>query len=450
MTLTFSSLFKHTKQIGAISPNGEFIAIAIDERLTIRRFQNLKIIKIFETPYTKSPYINHISWSPNSKLVLTANFSESKVHIWTIVDDSKSYIAAFADQAQGILAVRFSPMCDSILSWSEYKLRLTIWSLSDGSQKYIQYPKHIGKGISFHPNGKFAAVLIRSDYKDQVALYSTVSWSFIKMFPLETIDAQEIMWSSDGNCICAWDISGNYLVQIFNSLGILKKSFSLPISELGIQSVSWSPVGSFLALGSYDQEVRVLNNITWKPISTFSLKPNITAPRVEILTEVSDSYNAGDKIGYEQVKLASISKCKFIHSTSPATIKKSLVTDLSKPISRAGVYFLEFNANDSLLACLNANTPNCVWIWSMSEMRIVVVIQCSSAIQKCSWNPSNPMALVFVSGNNQVYYYEHDQGISVCPSGAETLEFTQFEWNQDGNSILLFDKNLYTLASIDN
>lgn len=35
-------------------------------------------------------------------------------------------------------------------------------------------------------------------------------------------------------------------------------------SGLGVKSVSWSPCGQFLAVGSYDQMLRVLNRLTWK------------------------------------------------------------------------------------------------------------------------------------------------------------------------------------------
>ena len=36
---------------------------------------------------------------------------------------------------------------------------------------------------------------------------------------------------------------------------------------LGVKAVTWSPSGQFLAVGSYDQAMRLINNVTWKKIS---------------------------------------------------------------------------------------------------------------------------------------------------------------------------------------
>ncbi|PVU88651.1 hypothetical protein BB559_005474 [Furculomyces boomerangus] len=367
MLLNFSSLFKHTKQIGAISPDGRFIAISIDERLTIRNQETLKIVSIFETPYTSKPEISEIAWSPDSNLIFTANYKENRMHIWAVFGDKKKYNLGIVDEVQDIQAARWSPRGDSILTWSEFKLRLTIWNLVDGTQKYIQYPKYFKKGIAFHPKGSFMALLQRLEHKDQIGIYSTHSWTCVKMIPIDTIDSQGLEWSCDGNSICVWDTIGN---------------------------------------------VWLLNNVTWKPIATFSLKSNITAPRVEILKETP----TGSKYLNNQGAFTSEPNItEFEQSLSPATVEKSFSADLSKPELKTGISNISFNADGSL---------------------------------KVVWSPVDSEVVSFVTGNSQLYMWKYPAGAYGFHSAADNLEFTQFQWNSNGSSVLLFDKNVFTVATI--
>jgi glucose/arabinose dehydrogenase len=48
-----------------------------------------------------------------------------------------------------------------VLTVSEFKLRLTVWSLIDQSVQYIPYPKHESKAIDFSPDGKLMAVALK-------------------------------------------------------------------------------------------------------------------------------------------------------------------------------------------------------------------------------------------------------------------------------------------------
>lgn len=57
-------------------------------------------------------------------------------------------------------------------------------------------------------------------------------------------------------------------------------------NALGVKSVTWSPCGQFLGVGSYDQIVRVLNQLTWKPAAEFSHPAQIRPPSSTIVFKV--------------------------------------------------------------------------------------------------------------------------------------------------------------------
>ncbi|PWA02494.1 hypothetical protein BB558_001325 [Smittium angustum] len=265
------------------------------------------------------------------------------------------------------------------------------------------------------------------------------------MIPIDTIDSQGLEWSCDGNSICVWDTIGNHFLQIFNSIGVLKQEFSISENELGIQTVAWSPLGEYIAVGGYNQKVWLLNNVTWKPIATFSLKSNITAPRVEILKETP----TGSKYLNNQGAFTSEPNItEFEQSLSPATVEKSFSADLSKPELKTGISNISFNADGSLLLCFNENTPNAIWIISVKEMRILSVVQTINPLRKVVWSPVDSEVVSFVTGNSQLYMWKYPAGAYGFHSAADNLEFTQFQWNSNGSSVLLFDKNVFTVATI--
>lgn len=57
-------------------------------------------------------------------------------------------------------------------------------------------------------------------------------------------------------------------------------------SGLGVKSVSWSPCGQFLAVGSYDQMLRVLNHLTWKTFAEFMHLSSVRGPCCAALFKV--------------------------------------------------------------------------------------------------------------------------------------------------------------------
>ncbi|XVF11266.1 hypothetical protein REPUB_Repub08aG0012000 [Reevesia pubescens] len=100
------------------------------------------------------------------------------------------------------------------------------------------------------------------------------------VFAVDTLDLADSQWSPDDSAIVIWDSPLEYKVLIYSPDGRCRCLFKYQAYEsgLGVTSVSWSPCGQFLAVGSYDQMLRVLNHLTWKTFAEFMHLSTVRAP----------------------------------------------------------------------------------------------------------------------------------------------------------------------------
>ena len=82
----------------------------------------------------------------------------------------------------GLAYCRWAPSSRHILTVSDMKLRLTMWSLVDRTVQYIPLPKHESKGLDFTFDGRHMAVVKKPDeglmdpgspLTDIIAIYKT-------------------------------------------------------------------------------------------------------------------------------------------------------------------------------------------------------------------------------------------------------------------------------------
>jgi WD40 repeat protein len=93
----------------------------------------------------------------------------------------------------------------------------------------------------------------RKDCKDWLSLYDTSGWELQARVQLQTMDAADIAWSPDSSKLAVWDSPLTYAVHVLGPDGASLGSYSAYGDGLGVRSVSWSPGGDLLAVGSYDQ-----------------------------------------------------------------------------------------------------------------------------------------------------------------------------------------------------
>lgn len=61
----------------------------------------------------------------------------------------------------------------------------------------------------------------------------------------------------------------SYRVLLYSVNGSLLGKYEAYEHALGLKSMAWSSSGQFLALGSFDNHLRILSHLNWKPIAEF-------------------------------------------------------------------------------------------------------------------------------------------------------------------------------------
>ena len=124
----------------------------------------------------------------------------------------------------------WAPTSRHILTFSDFNLRLTVWSMVDQSVQYIQSPKHSGQlGIAFSPNKMIMALLEKNleDGRDMVGLYDLSAslcppeikcpqnWRCLHQFFPDLFDAQDLMFTQDGNHVVVWESPIKNNLQVY-------------------------------------------------------------------------------------------------------------------------------------------------------------------------------------------------------------------------------------------
>lgn len=79
------------------------------------------------------------------------------------------------------------------------------------------------------------------------------------------VSPQVLIYSPDGRCLFKYSAYDN---------------------ALGIKTVSWSPCGQFLGVGSYDQTLRALNHLTGRPVAEFTHQTVVKGPYNAVVFKV--------------------------------------------------------------------------------------------------------------------------------------------------------------------
>ncbi|KAI8904993.1 hypothetical protein EDD86DRAFT_212022 [Gorgonomyces haynaldii] len=421
----FTEVYKQSNQLSQFSPSGEYIATAVQQRLIIRQTDTLQIHSL----YTCLDNITGLQFSPSSEMVCCWS---SRLKSWQIFHLFQEFHCQVDEGLAGLVKIIWSPDARHILSFSDFNLRITVWSLLTKEAHYIQFPKHSDRGYQFRSDNKYFAVLERNE-TDFVSIYETEDWTLVKRFPLQTQDVDNLEWSPDGRFICVWEPLTKFKVFVYYPDGRLVTCYEPYEHRLGIKSLKWSPSGQILAIGSFDESVHLLNHYTWQPLDHLKHPKTLSDRSIVLYKEQEDKqWNQNSKISYTV-------------SNPPATLFQARV-DPEKPNPKLGVGLLGFDCTGQLLCTRNDNQPTSLWIWDMTVLRVSVVLQQQSPIKTFAWNPIVPGRLAFCTSNGYIYLWDVQFGAEAIQVPQVNFQVLNLKWNPDGKSLMLLDKDKFCLA----
>uniref|UniRef100_A0A803KS83 WD-repeat protein n=1 Tax=Chenopodium quinoa TaxID=63459 RepID=A0A803KS83_CHEQI len=413
--MEFTDSYKQTGPC-CFSPNARYIAAAVDYRLVIRDTQSFKVVQLFSC----LDKISYIQWALDSEYILCGLYKRPTIQVWSITQPE--WTCKIDEGLAGIA--------------------------------YARWPKHPVKGVSFTRDGKFAAVCTRRDCKDYVNLLSCDSWEIMGVFAVDTLDLADVEWSPDDSSIVVWDSLLEYKFLIYTPDGRCLLKYQAYESGLGVKSVSWSPCGQFLAIGSYDQMLRVVNRLTWKIFAEFMHLPNVRGsscavvfkeedeqPQLDIagLCLSSDPYDSNFDVSERQIGV------RYEVADLPITLPFQKPA-MDKPNPKQGIGLMAWSSDSQYIYTRDDTIPTTLWIWDMQQLQLAAILLQKEPIKAAVWNPTS-CRLAFCTGSSHLYIW--------TPSGAYCVSnplphFTvvDLKWNSDGSYLLLKDKESFCCAAL--
>lgn len=332
----------------------------------------------------------------------------------------------------------WAPDSRHILTTTDFQLRMTLWSLVNKTISYIKYPKLSQGGLDFNHSGRYMALAERRDCKDYVSVFDCSDWQLLRNFPVDTDDLVGLAWSPDGKVIGVWDSILYYKVLLYSMDGRHVATYSAYDDALGVKCVQWSPSSQFLAIGSYDQKVRVLNHITWKTVAEHCHSSLVDFSKVVVYTEV-ESRVLPPK-GKEVLSTGSLpnifqSQSKYEATETPVTVP-NVKPDPEKPNPKLGVGSVLFSPDSKYMATKNDNMPNAVWIWDVFQLRLAVLLLQLNPVREMAWDPQQSR-LAVCTGNGKLYLWSVAGCVSVTVPIETNFTVQKLIWHPNGKSLAL-------------
>ncbi|XP_020278817.1 WD repeat-containing protein WRAP73-like isoform X2 [Pseudomyrmex gracilis] len=275
-TTNDDKIFRINHCLCQFSNNGAYLAIAFQTNLIVKDAKTLDTCRSF----VFADVIQHIEWSSNSEYILCANITKVVVQVYSI--HCPQWKCKLTEGSVGLQSVTWSPDSKCILTVADFNIQISIWNLEDQTVSYIQNVKTSAfDKLHFSPSGKRLAVIITDEAQDTVEIFKTNNWKISRKLicdRLRSIDG--IRWSPNDELLCIWCSSTaepklivystvwEKPVTTFSPVETARFSEYNCEKELkGIESVEWNSSGQLLAVIGFNEVVILsLHEVHERPI----------------------------------------------------------------------------------------------------------------------------------------------------------------------------------------
>ena len=326
---------------------------------------------------------------PSSRFLLadeeTVRVFDVAIPTWqATINGASSNLGKIHDVALG-----YNP--NEVLVFSDFGVKLTIWSLLTSRGVEIKDPKYMVMCYDHRPKTAHLALLTRASAQDVLILLKPGSHEVLKSVVLGTVDAQEVRWSTFGHWLAVRDVaSAGHRLYIYTADGHHFRTYSGPGDTdqlgLGLKSLQWSPVGTLL-LGDYDGTVTVLSkDIVSMPKVLHLLNTQLIQAKFSTIARLEHRapVNLPNASLWEE-QINANKERSYIPASQPGNPPTS-ASFAKSAAPNQGISLMVLNYDGSLLATRNDAVPTTAWIWSMQSGKAVAVMIHHSPIKQIAWH----------------------------------------------------------------
>lgn len=396
--------------------------------------------------------------------------------------DDPEWTCKIDEGPAGVAFACFAPDGRHVLTWADFNVRLTVWSLLDKSAMVqFSHPKAAGtQSVAFTADGRFMALAERRECKDYVHVVACDSWTSALRFSVDTQDLAALQFAPSGLQIAVWDTPlAGYKVLAYTLDGRLAGKFSPYEAGLGVKTARWSPSGHVLAVGSFDRSARLLNSVTWSCVADLEHDALVDSPPSAVIFEEVEEVRGSEILNFlydmdrnfsiqlDEQRLYTIPNYPWTIDQAPAStsgredeapeesrsryVVRALPFEMPSrraPADRAnpkiGVGTVQWSASGRYLATVNENLPTAVWLWDAQHLQLTSLVQHRAPIRQLAWDPESERLLI-TTGSGKVYLWT-PEGASCVHIPLPNFRAVGCAWCADGKAFLLRDKEGFTVC----
>jgi hypothetical protein len=484
----------------SFSPSFNMIAVVNSSRLTLYDSKSMETLQVFSCV----DKIDKFSFSPDSEYVMCCIFSRNTVQVFSVVDNE--WRCRINEGVASIVNAEWAPDSRSIVTVSDFGIQMSIWSLTDSSSRIVLNPKqalceeqsilteygrylgdskHPADTFGFSADGSMLAVVHRLESSDFIGVYMTSPWGELSKFKCKSNDVAAVMWSCTGQNIITVESSLHYSIKIYDLKGGLINEFCAYERALGVRNVARQhhgviPTnGGYIAVGSYDDQVRLISSRTWKcvhvlplthpdkmtglvgnTLSFYSEQYTDNLASDVVTTSVFDTSTDGG-IASTLLQLSQSSKAKF-STTGIKELPQKLLTPKQKatmpdiPPLR-GVSGISWSDSCHFLVSRSDTYPQCMWIWNAVDVTLSKLIVALDCITSSQWQPSSVSSsregelLAYCVGTPRVYLVSMQRGeppMCIDLPAKYNFAVTSVCWG-DAKTLLLRGRESFVALNLD-
>jgi WD40 repeat protein len=401
------------------SPDSRFIAVLSREAgLDVISCLSLETASTIECPGG----IASFSWSPDSKLLLALIRSKNAIQVYfaekarTIANHLTQCYAGISGGHCDIEHIVWAPNSAAVVLVAHAAIQVFVWDLKSKAVRKLVAPKNVQTSVAFSPDQSTLAVLGRENGRDILALFDGGTFQHRGSIVLRTLDSSIVKWSPDSLNVLVIDAISQHLLEIVNVKTQRTFQHSAYDGYLGISEASFCPNAKIVAVGGFDDYVRLLVAPEWKVLAEFLHETTIQGESVGVFSEDHD---------------------QFLPAEIPFELPHA---------SSSGITQIKWAIGNRLLAIVSARTPTTVFLWNTETVSLAAVIVCEADVVQIDWSPVDEV-LAVATGAGFVALWSPAEVNYVKPQ--EKVRVLAFEWRSDGRQLAVIDSEAGTYALAD-